>query len=136
MYCTFLVDNKNIFHLSCHNLSSLYHKQVRKEIPVYQIKYGLTALEEYVYSKLGNLSSKIKFCFLKGNYEIKMTISVFVQDYSNMTLTIGTDVGKHTKGHSWDISTANAYIIVLNYLSYLICVSIKFYFRNNNKRQI
>lgn len=42
-----------------------------------------------------------------------------------MRLTIGTDFGKHIKGHSRDISIANAYNTVLNYLSYLMCVSIK-----------
>lgn len=53
---------------------------MRKEISVYQIKDNVIILEEYGYSRLGNLSSKIKFCFLKCYYEIKMTISVFAQN--------------------------------------------------------
>lgn len=64
------------------------------------MKDSVTTLGEYIYSKLENLSSKIKFCFLKCYCEIKITISVSAQDYSKTRLTRGTHFWK-TYQRSW-----------------------------------
>ena len=102
-------------------------KLMRKELLVYQIKDSVTILEEYIHSKLGNSSSKIKFCFSMCYYEKKMTISVSAQDYSNITLTISTDFLKtYQRSRLWDISIASAHMSVLNYFSYLMCLLHKF----------
>ena len=73
---------------------------VGKGISVYQKNDSVTTLEEYIFSKLENLSSKIKFCLLKCYYEIKMTISVFAQDYLNIMLTTDTHFCK-SPGHGY-----------------------------------